>query len=73
MGGYELIANALHNAGIFVSVVNPLLIDDYDTNRARKVKTDRINALKIASFALDKWIKLRRYEPAEIARKTLRS
>mgnify|MGYP000033051207 CR=1 FL=1 len=26
---YEPIANALHNQGIFVSVVNPLLIDDY--------------------------------------------
>ncbi len=34
---YEPIANALHNAGIFVSVVNPLLIDDYGTNRVRKV------------------------------------
>lgn len=69
---YEPIANALHNAGIFVSVVNPLLINDYDTNRVRKVKTDRIDALKIASFALDKWIKLRKYTPAETLRKTLK-
>ena len=69
---YEPVANALHNAGIFVSVVNPLLIDDYDTNRVRKVKTDRIDALKIASYALDKWIKLRKYEPIETVRKTLR-
>ncbi|MCM1530537.1 MAG: IS110 family transposase [Alistipes sp.] len=69
---YEPIANALHNAGIFVSVVNPLLIDDYDTNRVRKVKTDRIDALKIASFALYKWIKLREYTPAETIRKTLK-
>lgn len=70
---YEPIADALHNAGIFVSVVNPLLIDDYDTNRVRKVKTDRIDALKIASFALDKWIKLREYTPAETVRKTLKT
>lgn len=69
---YEPIANALHNAGIFVSVVNPLLIDDYDTNRVRKVKTDRIDALKIASFALDKWMRLREYIPAETVRKTLK-
>lgn len=69
---YEPIANALHNAGIFVSVVNPLLIDDYDTNRVRKVKTDRIDALKIASFALGKWIKLLEYTPAETVRKTLK-
>jgi len=68
---YEPVANALHNAGIFVSVINPLLIDDYDTNRVRKVKTDRIDALKIASFALDKWIKLLEYTPAETTRKTL--
>lgn len=38
---YEPIANALHNQGIFVSVVNPLLIDDYGTNRVRKVKPIR--------------------------------
>ena len=44
---YEPVANALHNAGIFVSAVNPLLIDDYDTNRVRKVKTDRLDAIKI--------------------------
>lgn len=69
---YEPVANVLHNAGIFVSVVNPLLIDDYDTNRVRKVKTDRIDALKIASFALDKWMKLREYTPAETARQTLK-
>lgn len=69
---YEPIANALHDAGIFVSVVNPLLIDDYDTNRFRKVKTDRIDAFKIASFALDKWLNLREYTPAETIRKTLK-
>ena len=69
---YEPIANALHNAGIFVSVVNPLLIDDYDTNRVRKVKTDRIDALKIASFALEKWMKLHEYTPVETVRKTLK-
>lgn len=70
---YEPVADALHNAGIFVSVVNPLLIDDYDTNRVRKVKTDRIDAIKIASFALDKWIKLREYTPVETARKILKT
>ena len=69
---YEPVANALHNAGIFVSAVNPLLIDDYDTNRVRKVKTDRLDAIKIASYALDKWSKLREYTPTEVLRKTLK-
>ncbi|MBQ2347026.1 MAG: IS110 family transposase, partial [Clostridia bacterium] len=58
--------------GIFVSAVNPLLIDDYDTNRVRKVKTDRLDAIKIASYALDKWSKLREYTPTEALRKTLK-
>lgn len=69
---YEPIANALHNSGIFVSVVNPLVIDDYDTNRVRKVKTDKHDALRLASFAIDKWLKLREYAPAEDTRRTLK-
>lgn len=69
---YEPIANALHNAGIFVSAVNPLLIDDYGTNRVRKVKTDKKDAFKIANYALDKWTQLREYIPVEDTRKTLK-
>lgn len=69
---YEPIANALHNAGIFVSVVNPLLIDDYGTNRVRKIKTDKKDSLKIASFAIDRWLDLREYIPADDIRKTLK-
>ena len=38
----------------------------------RKVKTDKKDALKLASFALDKWIDLREYIPAEDIRKTLK-
>jgi transposase len=70
---YEPIANALHNAGIFVSVVNPLVIDDYDTNRVRKVKTDKHDALRLASFAIDKWLNLREYAPAEDIRRMLKT
>ena len=69
---YEPIANALHNQVIFVSVVNPLLIDDYGTKRVRKVKTDKQDSLKIASFAIDKWLDLREYIPANDIRKTLK-
>lgn len=69
---YEPIANALHNAGIFVSVVNPLVISDYDTNRVRKVKTDKKDAFKIANFALAKWTELCEYIPADDIRKTLK-
>lgn len=51
---YQPIANALHNNGIFVSVVNAILVHDYGRNTIRKVKTDKKGVLKLASFALDK-------------------
>ena len=69
---YEPIANVLNNGGIFVTVVNPLLINDYSTNRVRKVKTDKKDAFKLSSFALDKWLELREYIPADEIRKTLK-
>lgn len=47
---FEPIARALHNAGIFVSVVNAILVHDYGGNSIRKVKTDKKDALKIASY-----------------------
>ena len=52
---YEAVANALHEAGFFVSAVNPLLIKEYGGNSLRKVKTDKADAVKIARYALDNW------------------
>ena len=69
---YEPIANAFYEACIFVSLVNPIIINDYSTNRVRKVKTDRVDALRIAAFTLDRWLELRKYEPADTIRKTLK-
>ena len=69
---YEPIARTLHNAGIFVSVVNAILVHDYDGNSIRKVKTDKKDALRLASYALDKWVDLPEYTPEEDIRKTLK-
>ena len=69
---YEPIARALHNAGIFVSVVNAILVHDCGGNSIRKVKTDKKDALRLASFALDKWVDLPKYTPEEDIRKTLK-
>lgn len=69
---FEPIAQFLHNEGIFVSVVNALLIHDYGGNSIRKVKTDKKDALKLASFALDRWCDLAEYTPADELRKTLK-
>ena len=62
---FEPIAQFLHNNGIFVSVVNALLVHDYGGNSLRKVKTDKKDALKLASYALDRWTELEEYVPAD--------
>ena len=56
---YESIAKSLHEAGLFVSAVNPLLIKEYGGNSLRKVKTDKADARKIAKYGLDNWAELR--------------
>ena len=69
---FEPIAQFLHNNGIFVSVVNALLVHDYGGNSLRKVKTDKKDALKFASYALDRSTELDEYIPADEQRKTLK-
>lgn len=70
---YESIALVLHNAGFFVSAVNPLLIAQYGNNSIRKVKTDKADALKIAKYTLDNWPDLRRYTPIDNIRYELKT
>ena len=43
---YEPVAKALHEAGLYVSAVNPLLIKECGANSLRRVKTDKADALK---------------------------
>ncbi len=69
---HEPLARYLHGNGIFVSVVNAILIHDYSGNTLRKAKTDKKDALKIASYTLDRWTDLREYTPAEDLRYTLK-
>ena len=46
----EPVANALCEAGIFVCMVNAKLIHDYGGETIRRVKTDKVDALKIAGY-----------------------
>jgi len=69
----EPIANFLHQAGIFVCMVNAKLVHDYGGDTIRRVKTDKVDALKIAGYCLDKWAKLSRYEPIGEDRKMLKT
>lgn len=70
---YEPVASLLHNAGIFVSAVNPLLIKQYGNNSIRKVKTDKADSLKIARYGLDNWSELREHTPMDTIRYQLKS
>ena len=71
-GAYHLpVAKKLHEAGIFVSVVNAKVIHGYDKDPLRKVKTDKADAKKIAEYGLAKWSKLREYSPDEDDRRQL--
>ena len=69
---YEPIAQYLHEAGIFVSVVNAILAHDYSGNSLRKVKTDNIDAVKLANMAIDRWLQLVEYVPEDEIRQTLK-
>lgn len=70
---YESIAKVLHEAGLYVSVVNPLLIKEYGANSLRRVKTDKADAMKIARYALDNWADLRDYTPMDTIRYNLKT
>lgn len=69
---YEPIAQYLHNEGIFVSVVNAMLLHNYSGNSIRKAKTDKKDALRIAQYALDRWLDLREYIPDDEIRRSLK-
>lgn len=69
---YEPIARFLHEQGIFVSVVNPMLISDFGGNTLRKPKTDKKDAVKLALYTLTYWLDLKQYQPQEGLRKSLK-
>lgn len=70
---YEPVAQVLHEIGVYVSVVNPILIHEYGNNSLRHVKTDKKDALKIARYGLDNWVYLREYTPMETVRQQLKN
>ena len=67
------VALALCEAGLYVSIVNPLLVHDYGNHSLRRVKTDRKDAIKLANYALNRWTQLPKYQPQEDARLLLKT
>jgi transposase len=73
-GNYHApVAKILHDAGLYVSVVNPKLVHGYGNNDLRRVKTDRKDAVKLANYGLDRWLTLPKYVPVEETRLLLKS
>lgn len=70
---YEPVAQVIHEKGLCVSAVNPLLIRQYGGNSLRRVKTDKADAKKIARYGLDNWAELREYTPMDTIRHELRT
>ena len=73
-GNYHApVAKLLHDAGLYVSVVNAKLVHGYGNNNLRRVKTDRKDAVKLANYGIDRWLTLPRYVPEENTRLLLKN
>ena len=73
-GNYHApVAKLLHDAGLYVSVVNAKLVHGYGNNDLRRVKTDRKDAVKLANYGLDRWLTLPRDGPEEDTRLLLKN
>ena len=73
-GNYHTpVAWLLHDAGLYVSVVNAMLVHDYGNNSLRRAKTDKKDAVKLANYGIDHWLTLPRYVPEEDTRLLLKN
>lgn len=52
------VLNRLKEEGLFVSVINPLIMKKYAGVNLRKGKTDKIDSIRIANYGLDNWFRL---------------
>lgn len=74
IGNYwQPIAKGLYDTGLFVCVVNALLIYKYGNNSIWKGKTDNLDAVKIVNYCLDRWDNLERYTLANQIRQILKT
>ena len=73
-GNYHApVAKLLHDAGLYVSVINAKLVHSYGNNDLRRVKTDKKDSVKLANYGLDRWLTLPRYIPEEDTRLLLKN
>lgn len=73
-GNYHApVASMLAGAGLYVSVVNAILVHTYGNNELRRAKTDKKDAVKLANYGLDRWASLPRYAPEDATRLLLKN
>jgi transposase len=70
---YRVVAETLCKAGVRVSAVNPVLINQFGNNTLRKVKTDKKDAMKIARYAVENRTDLRDYTMVDTIRDNLKT
>lgn len=69
---YESLANHLYSEVFHVSIVNSILIHDYSNSSITRFKTDKKDAIKIANYALNRWLDLPTYVPEDELRQALK-
>lgn len=69
---HEPVAAALQAKGIFVCILNPIVIKQSGGGSVRKIKSDKKDALKIAKFGIDNWCNLREHTPMDSTRQQLK-
>lgn len=73
-GNYHTpVATLLARNGLYVSVINAMLVHDYGNNSLRRAKTDKKDAIKLANYGLDHWISLPKYTPEDDIRLLLKN
>ena len=62
-GAYHYpVLERLKAAGLFVSVINPLIMKKYISTALRKGKTDKLDSIRIANYGVDNWFHLVDYQ-----------
>lgn len=73
-GNYHMpVAQVLHDAGLYVTVVNLKLVHGYGNNELRRVKTDKKDDVTLANYGIDRWLALPRYVSEEDIRLLLKN
>ena len=69
---HEALTLKLYESGFSISVRNPKLTSGFDNDSLRDVKNDKLDALKLADYGIERWYKLQIFIPLEAVYASLR-